>query len=103
MGLFGKGAPLGHGEKEKQFMTNHGLEDLDPEMKDYIMEKIAYVENFKNTSAPVLGDPALKPVFNEINLATMQNWVLIKQNDEIIKLLKQLNGVSDDEKDEADH
>lgn len=102
MGLFGKGTPLGHGKKEVQYMIDNGLENLDPKIKDYIMERIAYVENFKKTSFPALNDPGLRAVFNELDLLSHQNWVLIKQNDEIIKLLKQQNGVSNDEKDESD-
>ena len=102
MGLFGKGDPLGHGKKEAQYLIDNGLEDLEPKMKAYIEEKIAFVEHFKNSSTPVLGDPGLRAVFNELELLSRQNWVLIKQNDEIIKLLKQQNGVSADGKDEAD-
>lgn len=75
-----------YGEK---YINENFLQDVDPKYRD-MLNQIGFSENF-NMSAPSFTSNDTKTLYHELDVIKMQNTILIRQNDEIIKELRKLN------------
>ena len=75
-----------YGEK---YINENFLQDVDPKYHD-MLNQIGFSENFI-MSAPTFTSNDTKTLDHELHMIKMQNTILIRQNDEIIKELKKLN------------
>lgn len=75
-----------YGEK---YINENFLQDVDPKYHD-MLNRIGFSENFI-MCAPSFTSNDTKTLYHELDVIKMQNTILIRQNDEIIKELKKLN------------
>nr|WP_302426906.1 hypothetical protein [Limosilactobacillus mucosae] len=75
-----------YGEK---YINENFLQDVDPKYHD-MLNQIGFSENFI-MSAPTFTSNDTKTLDHELRMIKMQNTILIRQNDEIIKELRKLN------------
>lgn len=75
-----------YGEK---YINENFLQDVDPKYRD-MLNQIGFSENFI-MSAPSFTSNDTKTLYHELDVIKMQNTILIRQNDEIIKELRKLN------------
>ena len=77
----------GYAKKKDQYISDHGLSGLDPETLNYVRDKIA-LDELLNGAYPTFSSNDAKTLNHNLEIIKEQNWIKIRQNDEIIKLLK---------------